>query len=69
MIKVEPYWNVKLIHGQFSFSDSSIKVEPYWNVKMNKVKEFSTSNEIKVEPYWNVKYISETNAPIAYLLK
>ena len=36
---------------------------------MNKVKEFSTSNEIKVEPYWNVKYISETNAPIAYLLK
>ena len=47
MIKVEPYWNVKLIQGQFSFSDSSIKVEPYWNVK----------------------YISETNAPIAYLLK
>ena len=32
-IKVEPYWNVKLLKKQARWMFSKIKVEPYWNVK------------------------------------
>ena len=46
-IKVEPYWNVKLIQGQFSFSDSSIKVEPYWNVKKEWKRQINNALELK----------------------
>ena len=31
LIKVEPYWNVNLLHSEFHFQ-KDIKVEPYWNV-------------------------------------
>ena len=32
-IKVEPYWNVKMINYDVMPNPPVIKVEPYWNVK------------------------------------
>ena len=56
IIKVEPYWNVKLGNNIFIGELLNIKVEPYWNVKSSFIVNFSLLNCIKVEPYWNVKF-------------
>ena len=43
LIKVEPYWNVK-VHERFhGIQYYLIKVEPYWNVKDNSLKKERTA--------------------------
>ena len=42
MIKVEPYWNVKMLQGQMVDGIDTIKVEPYWNVKQANNVDIST---------------------------
>ena len=57
LIKVEPYWNVK-VHERFhGIQYYLIKVEPYWNVKDAYENEYLGKANIKVEPYWNVKIV------------
>ena len=38
-IKVEPYWNVKMLVLVIEEYKKLIKVEPYWNVKLDKDKK------------------------------
>ena len=54
-IKVEPYWNVKIINDTELTEKQIIKVEPYWNVKEVAFVHALDTEAIKVEPYWNVK--------------
>ena len=55
IIKVEPYWNVKIKTGYKVKEEKRIKVEPYWNVKKIYTLIKGLIEDIKVEPYWNVK--------------
>ncbi len=47
VIKVEPYWNVKLFLLSFLFRLCSIKVEPYWNVKVTMLPSALPAIELK----------------------
>ena len=38
VIKVEPYWNVKMGESVNPDGTLSIKVEPYWNVKTSLIR-------------------------------
>ena len=55
VIKVEPYWNVKIGLSAMSATSCLIKVEPYWNAKEARITGQMSTRQIKVEPYWNVK--------------
>ena len=38
IIKVEPYWNVKIFAEAIEELKDLIKVEPYWNVKRYRIE-------------------------------
>ena len=63
VIKVEPYWNVKVCFISEDSPIKEIKVESYWNVNIVYMTQVHRSPIIKVEPYWNVN-----NNPLKYTL-
>ena len=47
LIKVEPYWNVKMNENVCIYLRKSIKVEPYWNVKRIEAFMEAVESELK----------------------
>ena len=47
IIKVEPYWNVKVIFLDEDSRFEYIKVEPYWNVKIKLISGTIRTHQLK----------------------